>query len=32
MSPTFFSIGIAAATFLVLLLFTKETYGNVIKD
>jgi len=30
--PNLLSIGIAGTTFIVLLLYTKETYGNIIKD
>ena len=30
--PSLISIGIAAVTFFVLLIYTKETYGSVIKD
>jgi MFS family permease len=30
--PTLLSIGIAAVTFVVLLVYTKETYGSVIRD
>jgi len=30
--PSLISIGIAAVTFVVLLVYTKETYGSVIKD
>ena len=31
-APTILSIGIATVTFVILLVYTKETYGSVIKD
>jgi MFS family permease len=30
--PTMLSIGIASITFVLLLIYTKETYGSVVKD
>ncbi len=30
--PTMLSIGIAIATFVMILIYTKETYGSVVKD